>query len=58
MNAIIAKIASYSSDEIKKIITAMMDDPREEASVVLDAAMEALEAKIGTEAFCEFANAI
>lgn len=56
--ALISKISKMPAEQIKDLIIKLMDDMRQEAGVVLDSAMEALEAKIGTEAFVAFADAI
>jgi len=58
MENMIAKIAKLEAAQVKEIIIAMMNDERDAAGAVLEAAMEALESKIGTDAFVEFANAI
>lgn len=58
MKSIIAKIETLSVETIKDMIVKLIDDARDEAGIVLDAALDALREKVGDEEFQDFCNAI
>jgi hypothetical protein len=58
MNAIQNKIKSMSASEIKDIISSLARDERDEAGIVLEAALDVLERKIREKEFIEFCDSI
>ena len=55
-NQLADKISLLSFDEIAEIAASMFNDPRAEAGMVLDAALEVLESKMSSDDFVRFCD--
>jgi len=58
MNAIIQKIQAMPVKQIQEMVAKLANDIRDEAGVVLSAALDVLESKMEESEFVAFCNAI